>query len=197
MAITRTPMIDDDGSGTTGTVINNAWKQELYNQIDGALAGGWPGGTTGQLPFPATQAPSSGANVLDDYEEGTFTPALSFAGAAAGLTYAGRSGVYVKIGQFVWVQLQVTLSAKGTSTGAAQIDTLPIPPLIGPWGAFHAAWTANAAGLTGPVQGYVFSNGAPTVYLTMNGPAGLAGVTDANFSNTTDLVLVGTYRASA
>jgi hypothetical protein len=34
MAITRTPMIDDDGSGTTGTIINNAWKQELYNQID-------------------------------------------------------------------------------------------------------------------------------------------------------------------
>jgi hypothetical protein len=27
-------MIDDDGSGTTGTIINNAWKQELYGQID-------------------------------------------------------------------------------------------------------------------------------------------------------------------
>jgi len=37
MAITRTPMVDDDGSGTTGTVINNAWKTELYNQIDAAL----------------------------------------------------------------------------------------------------------------------------------------------------------------
>jgi len=37
MAITRTPMIDDDGSGTTGTIINNAWKTELYNQIDGAI----------------------------------------------------------------------------------------------------------------------------------------------------------------
>jgi hypothetical protein len=38
MPITRTPMIDDDGSGTTGTIINNAWKQEFYGQID-ALAG--------------------------------------------------------------------------------------------------------------------------------------------------------------
>lgn len=34
MAITRTPMTDDDGSGTTGTILNNAWKQELYGQID-------------------------------------------------------------------------------------------------------------------------------------------------------------------
>ena len=34
MAITRTAMIDDDGIGTTGTILNNAWKQELYGQID-------------------------------------------------------------------------------------------------------------------------------------------------------------------
>jgi Chaperone of endosialidase len=38
VTITRTPWIDDDGTGTTGTVINNAVKTDLYNQIDGALA---------------------------------------------------------------------------------------------------------------------------------------------------------------
>jgi len=32
-------MTDDDGTGTTGTIINNAWKQELYNQIDATLLG--------------------------------------------------------------------------------------------------------------------------------------------------------------
>jgi hypothetical protein len=36
--INRTPWIDDDGTGTTGTVINNAVKTALYNDIDGALA---------------------------------------------------------------------------------------------------------------------------------------------------------------
>jgi hypothetical protein len=41
MAITRTPMVDDDGTGTTGTVINNAWKQEFYDQIDASLGGTW------------------------------------------------------------------------------------------------------------------------------------------------------------
>jgi hypothetical protein len=40
MPITRTPIIDDDGSGRTGTVLDNAWKQELYNQIDGYVGGG-------------------------------------------------------------------------------------------------------------------------------------------------------------
>ena len=41
MAITRTPIIDDSGSGTDGTVIDNAWKQEFYNQIDAAAGGVW------------------------------------------------------------------------------------------------------------------------------------------------------------
>jgi hypothetical protein len=37
MPIQRTPMQDDDGSGSTGTIVNNLWKQELYDQIDAAV----------------------------------------------------------------------------------------------------------------------------------------------------------------
>jgi len=56
MAVTigRTAWTDDDGSGTTGTVINNAVKTELYNQIDTALAALMPiagGILTGDLKF--------------------------------------------------------------------------------------------------------------------------------------------------
>lgn len=40
MPITRTPIIDDSGLGKDGTVIDNAWKQELYNQIDGITGSG-------------------------------------------------------------------------------------------------------------------------------------------------------------
>jgi hypothetical protein len=36
MAITRTTWVDDDGSGTVGTVVNNAEKTILYDQIDQA-----------------------------------------------------------------------------------------------------------------------------------------------------------------
>ena len=36
MPIARTTMIDDDGSGTTGTILNNAWLQTIYTQIDTA-----------------------------------------------------------------------------------------------------------------------------------------------------------------
>ena len=36
--INRTPIHDDDHSGTTGTSLDNAWKQEFYDQIDQAFA---------------------------------------------------------------------------------------------------------------------------------------------------------------
>jgi hypothetical protein len=36
-------MIDDNGTGTTGTIINNAWKTELYNQIDAYVGPGSTG----------------------------------------------------------------------------------------------------------------------------------------------------------
>jgi len=41
MPIQRTPWIDDDGSGTVGTPINNAEKTALYNQIDAVNEPPW------------------------------------------------------------------------------------------------------------------------------------------------------------
>ena len=59
MAITRTPIIDDDGTGTTGTVLDNAWKQELYDQIDAAGALVAPAMQT--LPYSASNYSIVGA----------------------------------------------------------------------------------------------------------------------------------------
>jgi hypothetical protein len=67
MAITRTPMIDDDGSGTTGTIINNAWKTEFYNQID-------PAATTSLMRVTSSGAiTTSPAQVRVVYVQGSVT----------------------------------------------------------------------------------------------------------------------------
>ncbi len=81
--------------------------------------------TGGQIVFPATQIPSSNANTLDDYEEGTWTPSVTFDGGSTGITYSNRFGFYTKIGRQVFVQCTVSLSSKGSSTGTAQIEGLP------------------------------------------------------------------------
>jgi hypothetical protein len=53
MPITRTPIIDDDGSGQTGTVIDNAWKQQFYDQIDAFMLPVADMGEVKAVPFNA------------------------------------------------------------------------------------------------------------------------------------------------
>ena len=67
------------------------------------------------ITFPATQASSSGVNVLDDYEEGTWTPVIT-ADAAAG-AYGSQLGDYVKIGRQVTILFTINISTIGSFAG--------------------------------------------------------------------------------
>ena len=80
---------------------------------------------SGQIKFPASQNASADANTLDDYEEGTWTPTLTFAGGTTGITYSQQLGTYVKFGRLVWLNCRVALTAKGSSTGSARITGIP------------------------------------------------------------------------
>ena len=82
------------------------------------LTGGW-------IKFPATQAASSDVNTLDDYEEGTWTPGVSFGGGTTGITYSAQAGYYTKIGNVVICTGYVLLSSKGTDTGTFLFTGLP------------------------------------------------------------------------
>jgi len=82
----------------------------------------WPGGVVGNLSFPATQVPSAGANVLDDYEEGTWTP-IDSSGASLSFT-SNWTALYTKIGRVVYVVFGITYPA--TASGAtATLGGLP------------------------------------------------------------------------
>lgn len=83
------------------------------------------GASAGQIKFPATANPSADVNTLDDYEEGTWTPVLSFGGVSTGIVYNNQVGTYVKIGKLVNVYFSITLTSKGAAAGIAAIDTLP------------------------------------------------------------------------
>jgi hypothetical protein len=78
-------------------------------------------GTTPSLngiTFPATQVASAGANTLDDYEEGTWTP------TGNGVTYTANAGKYTKIGDFVFCAYALTFPSTASASGA-QIQGLP------------------------------------------------------------------------
>jgi hypothetical protein len=76
------------------------------------------------ITFPATQSASSDANTLDDYEEGAWTPAVTFGGNSVGQT-GTFTGFYTKTGNQVFATATINLTAKGSSTGTVGIGGLP------------------------------------------------------------------------
>jgi hypothetical protein len=68
------------------------------------------------ITFPATQVASADANTLDDYEEGTWTPAITGGSTAGTTTHVAQNGKYTKIGNMVVASGFVQISAM-TGTG--------------------------------------------------------------------------------
>lgn len=83
--------------------------------------------TGGQITFPATQSASADGNTLDDYEEGSWTPALTTPGTA---TYSLQTGKYIKIGKLVYIQGQLGIGTIGTGNGS-EVKGLPYVPGVG------------------------------------------------------------------
>lgn len=95
----------------------------------------------GQLAFPAAQNASADPNTLDDYEEGTWTPAVNYSTTQpTGLTYGQQTGRYVKIGILVFIKFGLILTNKGTgAVGNFRVSGAPfsnideacqLPPLF-------------------------------------------------------------------
>jgi len=77
------------------------------------------------ITFPASQSPSSDANCLDDYEEGTWTPAVRGSSTDPTVGYAYISARYVKIGSYVWVQYGLKVSSVSGGSGEIYVSGLP------------------------------------------------------------------------
>lgn len=138
--------------------------------------------TGGQIAFPSTQVASGGANTLDEYEEGSFTPAMAFGGGTTGITYSTQAGFYCKIGEFVWTQLTIVLTNKGSSTGAATITGFPFSNNVQSVTVGVMGGNANMASLTSPVNGTITGT---TVSLFDHGATGQTAIDDTNFANNT------------
>jgi hypothetical protein len=82
-----------------------------------------PAASGSGITFPATQSDSSDANTLDDYEEGTWTPAV---GAQTGsVTSYTSSATYTKVGRLVNLYVTVSLVNVGTASGRLIISNSP------------------------------------------------------------------------
>lgn len=147
------------------------------------------------IQFPATQVSSTDANTLDDYEEWNGTLGVSFGGGTTGITYgAATEASATKIGNRVRGSGIISLTAKGSSTGAAKITGLP-------WTVRNDNDSQSALALyfvnitfTGQFQGFVDAN-TTTATLAQVTEAGTASnLTDANFANNSGITVFFDYR---
>ena len=98
--------------GTTASPIANNLVFANGNGIDFSAAAG--------------SAAGSSSAVLDDYEEGTWTPTLSSSGTEPTVSsYQGRSGRYTKLGDTVNVTCYIRATLSATGSGYPKITGLP------------------------------------------------------------------------
>ncbi|HEX5184239.1 MAG TPA: hypothetical protein VFW19_13965 [Allosphingosinicella sp.] len=175
--------------GTTGATLPllstaNAWTtDQSFSGLVKANGGG--------IAFPATQVASADPNTLDDYEEGSWTPALAFGGASTGVTYNTQAGRYTKVGRLVFIDVRILLTSKGSATGVASITGLPFIAAALPAATMTIAGTNFASTVTNPV---CLGQPAATTLGLVNFAAGaLSNVTDASFNNNTLIVVGGAY----
>ncbi len=101
----------------------------------------------GGIVFPAAQVASAGANTLDDYEEGTWTPALTFATVGdLSVAYAGRAGTYTKVGRLLSYSFNLTTSTFTHTTAASFFQVTGLP--FGTAGTFQGSGALVMQGYT-------------------------------------------------
>lgn len=156
--------------------------------------------TGGQAQFPATQVPSADPNALDDYEEGTWTPVITFATPGdLVVVYGTQSGRYTKIGrEFMFDGTVITTTFTfTTSTGSLRVSGLPFAPTSGIPAVTLSRWSGvTSAAATPQIVAMVSSTNI--LLEVMNVAAGTtASLTQANAASGVQksIFLTGHYPA--
>jgi hypothetical protein len=152
------------------------------NGFTGAFIGNLTGNVTGNsFTFPATQVPSSNANTLDDYEEGTWNPVVT--SSVGTITAYTASGNYIKIGKLVYYTVDIAIATNGTGS---TVGFSTLPP-------FTPARNASGVGRNvisgGMLYGQITASGSQLLILKYNDTY--------PFVSGTVVFISGTYEATA
>ena len=146
------------------------------------------------IDFSATgNISGTSSELLDDYEEGTWTPILNGdGGATSGQSYGTVTAHYVKIGQLVYLGFDLALTTLGSIGGNyAVVNNLPFPALNSNLGGGSLGYYRHISNSTGPITFYVSASQA---YLMKGGDTYVA---KTDLTNSTRLIGFLSYRTSA
>jgi hypothetical protein len=121
---------------------------------------------------------------------------LKFGGVTTGIVYATQGGAYQIIGNRVHAYFSIILTSKGAAAGVATVTMagLPAPMTTAPYSianSGNSAYAVNMGGLVGPVTGSV--GVGPVINLYNSSATGVAALTNANFTDTSEVALEVSY----
>jgi hypothetical protein len=181
-------------TGASGAVATMTQVLSINKDKSLALQGA-TAATGAGITFPATQSASSDANTLDDYEEGTWSPTVTFGGASVGITYntTFTGATYTKIGNRVCISGFLLLTNKGSSTGGAAIANLPFTSEAGNTKYLGVAIGGSAFTFANQFWATI-SPSSTSIVLQESTEAGSASsLTNSDFTNGTELYFSTTY----
>lgn len=160
---------------------------------------------TGQLQDIWTQLSDDIATVASDLQAfkdlftawQSFSPQLRFGGSSVGITYIQNSASYSTANGSVTFSLTLRLSSKGNQVGEASIS---LPANAAMNAAVTVGKVSNVVDLgfagTFPVGAYIDST-TNSVKLVRTSEAGTEPMTNADFTDTSEITLSCTYKASS
>lgn len=137
-------------------------------------------------------APGMTSELLDDYEEGTFTPVIAGSTSAGTAAYAAQSGSYTKIGRAVYFQVYLSWNS-GTGTGDLYVSGLPFLSSTAPFGVASTAFQLDIAlsALSYSTGGYILSS-STSIRLMQNTIAG-GSVSSIPYDAAGEFMIAGSY----
>lgn len=163
------------------TVGNPSTRYGDQTVIDGNLVIG----TAGKgIDFSADpHAAGMTSELLDDYEEGTFTPSYGGSTSDPTITYGARNGRYVKIGSLVQATVELETNSVSGGSGNLILKGLPFAALNDRYVGAAVVGYATAFTTKCPRSGFV-AIGSSTVTLTSDTSAtGQEQISTANLTN--------------
>ena len=149
------------------------------------------------VTFAATSdAGGMSSELLDDYEEGTWTPFIQASVSNPTVGYAVQNGVYVKVGQMVLASANMEINSFSGGSGNAEVGGLPFTSSATSMFSPHAVLLDNLAQDRKQVTVQLANNGTVANLLGNSGGTGVhTGVTPSDFGGNEHCRITFIYRS--
>jgi hypothetical protein len=144
------------------------------------------------IDFSATAGTGS-SELLDDYEEGTWTPVITYSGGNGDLSYAVQTGNYTKVGNLVnfIVALQF-----GETTASGYIEQISGLPFTSSTNAGGGMFIDNMTLLTGGPQWQMLAS-TTVIYPGVSGTGGAGVISNTNTGAASNVIKISGFYQTA